>query len=218
MCGDKNQRDYPECLHLNGRKLPFVSSATNLGHTLSQDCTMDLYRQVCNDTRDILFYRADPNDTGIRKVLRRSLRGYALILWRCGCGSILQVLESLHQAGLECSSILLIISSPIRHKIMSRYVKFFSGLLTSCSPDVSLMANHDGWNKSSTTVLNLGLIVTETSLNTWSAAPASIPENLSVSVVWQRNEWSPFLLDIKGRIIWTIVSNLFSVCQVVTEI
>ena len=80
MCGDKNQRDYPECLHLNGRKLPFVSSATNLGHTLSQDCTMDLYRQVCNDTRDILFYRADPNDTGIRKVLRRSLRGYALIL------------------------------------------------------------------------------------------------------------------------------------------
>ena len=43
MCGDKNRRDYPECLHLNGRKLPFVSSATNLGHTLRQDCTMDLY-------------------------------------------------------------------------------------------------------------------------------------------------------------------------------
>ena len=83
-------------------------------------------------------------------------------------------MESLHQADLECSSILLIISSPIRHKIMSRYVKFFSGLLTSCSPDVSLMANHDGWNKSSTTVLNLGLIVTETSLNTWSALPQPV--------------------------------------------
>ena len=79
--------------------------------------------------------------------------------------------------------------SPIRHKILSRYVKFFSGLLTSCSPEVALIANLAGRDKSSTTGRNLELIAKETGLNPWSAAPASVREKLKLADVPQCDQW-----------------------------
>ena len=41
MCGNMNVRNYPAPLQLNGRDLPFVTTATHLGHELCQDCTMN---------------------------------------------------------------------------------------------------------------------------------------------------------------------------------
>ena len=46
MCGNMNTRNYPAPLQLNGRDLPFVTTATHLGHELSQDCTMDTYCKI----------------------------------------------------------------------------------------------------------------------------------------------------------------------------
>ena len=40
ICGDMKRRDYPASLKLNGKPLPFVTTATHLGHELSQDGTM----------------------------------------------------------------------------------------------------------------------------------------------------------------------------------
>ena len=40
MCGKTNVMNYPANLKLNGRDLPFVKTATHLGHELSQECNM----------------------------------------------------------------------------------------------------------------------------------------------------------------------------------
>ena len=41
MCGNMSSRKYPAPVQLNGRDLPFVTSATHLGHELTQACNMD---------------------------------------------------------------------------------------------------------------------------------------------------------------------------------
>ena len=48
MCGDMARRDYPAPLQLNGRDLPYVTTANHLGHLLTQACTMD---QDCKVSR-----------------------------------------------------------------------------------------------------------------------------------------------------------------------
>ena len=41
MCGSMTEKNYPAPLRLNNRVLPFVTTATHLGHELSQNCSLD---------------------------------------------------------------------------------------------------------------------------------------------------------------------------------
>lgn len=79
--------------------------------------------------------------------------------------------------------------TPTRHKIFSRYVNFFQSLLSSCSPEVRLVANLAGRDKASTTGRNLEFISKETNLNPWVATPASVRQNLKLSSIPQGDEW-----------------------------
>ena len=77
---------------------------------------------------------------------------------------------------------------PTRHKFLSRYVKFFQRLLKSSSPEVALLANIVGRDKSSTTGRNLNQISTETGMNPWCTSASSICKNLSFSKFPQSDE------------------------------
>ena len=78
---------------------------------------------------------------------------------------------------------------PTRHKFLSRYVKFFQRLLKSSSPEVALLANIVGSDKSSTTGRNLNQISTETGMNPWCTSASSICKNLSFSKFPQSQSW-----------------------------
>ena len=62
---------------------------------------------------------------------------------------------------------------PTRYKFLSRYVRFFQRLLKSSSPEVALLANIAGRDKSSTSGRNLSQIGSETGLNPWCTSPSS---------------------------------------------
>ena len=78
---------------------------------------------------------------------------------------------------------------PTRHKFLSRYMRFFQKLLKSSSPEVALLANIVGRDKSSTTGRNLSLISSETGLNPWTASPGSICQKLNLSRTPQEDAW-----------------------------
>ena len=149
ICGDINRRDYPATIKLNGKDLPFVTTATHLGHELSQDGSM---------TTDIRIKRAKFIDksTEIRETFSFAdpvqvlgaantycCDHYGSMLWdlfsepanqyyRCWntCTKLAwNCPRSTHTYFVTCQ--LAADFVPIRIKILASYVKFFRGL---CRP------------------------------------------------------------------------------------
>ena len=151
LCGD-NRRDYPAPLLLDGRELPFVTSATHLGHELSQDCSLDLDAKIkragfidrSTAVRETFSF-ADPVQV-ISAVGTYCGDHYGSMLWplygeaaqryyRCyntcvklawGCPRSTHTFYVRH---LLAQGVV-----PIRTQILSRYVKYVQTLLKGASP------------------------------------------------------------------------------------
>ena len=215
ICGDINRRDYPAALKLNGKDLPFVTTATHLGHELSQDGTMstDLklkrakFIDKSTEIRE-MFCFADPVQV-LKAVNIYCGDYYGSMLWdlygdpagkyyRCWntCTKLTwNCPRSTHTYFVTCQ--LAADFVPIRTKILVKYVKFFQSLLNSNSPEVALVANLVGHDVSSTTGGNLYRLGKETGLNPWTASPIMVRMALQQSdtVVPEEDLWRLPLLE-----------------------
>ena len=78
-----------------------------------------------------------------------------------------------------------------RRQVLSRYVKFLRGLLSSRSKEVALVASV----VRSTTWRNLWLIQEETELNPFTARPAEVRDRLKLAAVPEQDTWRLGLLE-----------------------
>ena len=112
MCGSVRNVQYPAALQLYGVDLPWVETATHLGHELHQLCNMDYdvktkraqFIANSTDIRDI-FQFANP-DQILRATNLYCGHCYGSMLWDLSsemAGQFFQGLESFCQAGLEGS-------------------------------------------------------------------------------------------------------------------
>ena len=91
---------------------------------------------------------------------------------------------------------------PIRHKVISRYVKFFQSLIRSKSKEVRLIAELAAKDKSSTTGKNLAKMRQETGLNPWVTSPFEVRLKLHKADVKVQvsDEWRlPYLQKLLGQ-------------------
>ena len=78
-----------------------------------------------------------------------------------------------------------------RRQVLSRYVKFFRGLLSSRSKEVALVASVISRDVRSTTGRNLWLIEEETYLNPFMARPAEVRDRLKLAAVPEQDSYLP---------------------------
>ena len=82
-----------------------------------------------------------------------------------------------------------------RRQVLSRYVKFLRGLLSSRSKEVALVASVVSRDVRSTTGRNLWLIEEETHLNPFTARPAEVRDRLKLAAVPEQDSWRLGLLE-----------------------
>ena len=82
-----------------------------------------------------------------------------------------------------------------RRQVLSRYVKFLRGLLSSRSREVALVASVVSRDVRSTTGRNLWLIQEETHLNPFMARPAEARDHLKLAAVPEQDTWRLGLLE-----------------------
>ena len=209
------RRDFPACLKLNGKSLPFVTTPTHVGHELSQDGTT---------TTDIKIKRAKFIDKSIEiretfsfadpiQILQAvniyCCDHYGSMLWdlygdmagqyyRCWntCAKLAwNCPRSTHSYFVTCQLAADFVS--IRTKILGTYVKFFKTLLNSKCPEVALVANLVGRDVQSTTGKNIARLPEETGLNPWVATPFMIKKLLmeNEATVPVEDKWRLPLLE-----------------------
>ena len=191
MCGNVNVRTYPAPLTLDGHCLPFVTTATHLGHELCQDCTMDQdskikraqYIDRSTDVRE-MFGFANPAQV-LSAIETYCGDHYGAMNWnlygesfgryvRCWNTCVKLVWNVPRSTHTYFVSALARGAPSIRTKILSRYVKYFQSLLASDCPEVALVANLAGRDRSSTTGINIYKLRKETGLNPWVTSPAEV--------------------------------------------
>ena len=213
MCGSMTCRNYPAPVQLNGRDLPYVTTAAHLGNELTQACTMEQDCKIkraeyIDKTVNIreTFSFAEPSQI-LQAIEKYCGDHYGAMLWpldgemtgqyfRCwstcvklvwdvprGCHTYL--VDNLLAANFVST----------RRQILGRYVKFFKGLLSSRSKEVVLVANIVARDKASVTGRNLEMLREETGLNPWSATPAQIRESLPKAEVPQQDRYRLGLLE-----------------------
>ena len=213
MCGDMARRDYPAPLQLNGRDLPFVTSATHLGHEITQACSM---LQDCKEKRAGYIDRtvsiretfsfAEPQQI-LQAVEKYCGDHYGAMLWqfdsdmagkyfRCWSTCVKLAWETPRATRSYLVDNLLAVNHvSTRRQVLSRYVKFFRGLMSSRSKEVALVASVVSHDVRSTTGKNLYLIREETGLNPFTARPAQVRDRLKIAAVPEQDTWRLGLLE-----------------------
>ena len=205
----------PVPLQLNKKDLPWVVSATHLGHELSQDGSMkiDMKFKRANfidksieiretfgfaDPVQILeainTYCGDHYGTMIWDLYSEGAGQY-FRCWNTAVKLVWNVPRSTHTYFVTCQ--LAANFESIRTKLLSRYVKFFQSLLKSKSPEVALVANLAGRDMGSTTGSNLSKLAQETGLNPWISSSSITRQTLDKLKVTVPNEdyWRLPLLE-----------------------
>ena len=77
----------------------------------------------------------------------------------------------------------------IKRQLLSRYVKFFKGLLKSKSREVQILSNIVARDVRSVTGRNLRLLETETGLDPWKATSIDIRDNIPISQIPNHDVW-----------------------------
>ena len=207
MCGSMRNVSYPTALKLYGTNLPWVETATHLGHELHQMCNMDfdiktkraMFINSSTDIRDCFSF-AKPDQI---------LRATSLYCGHC-YGSMLWDLSS-EMAGMFFRSwntcvklawnvprsthtylvnhLLAVNHSSFREQLLVRYWKFFQKLKKSKSSPVQLLANIVSRDIRTTTGRNLNFIQTETGLDPWRTSAQEVGESLVREPVPDQDQW-----------------------------
>jgi hypothetical protein len=194
MCGSMRNVTYPAALQLYGTDLPWVETATHLGHELHQMCTMDFdikakRAQFINNSTDIreTFSFANP-DQIIRATSLYCGHCYGAMLWDLSSEMSGQFFKSWNTSvklawrvprsthTYLVNHLLAVNHNSFREQLLVRYVKFFHKLRKSKSAPVQFLVNIVARDIRSTTGRNLHLLQTETGLDPWSTSENKFKE------------------------------------------
>ena len=199
MVGDKRNLAKPAPLVLCGRDLPWVESASHLGHMLHHSGTMDHDAAIARakfidqsvETRQA-FNFASPVEI-LRALQVYCSSHYGSMLWNLQGESALQYFRSwttavklawgcprgtrtyLVQQVLACGS------TSAELDIMARYCKFFQGLRNSPSTEVAVLANIVARDKRTCTGKNVSLVMEKSGCDIWSDSPGKVKSTLHAS-------------------------------------
>ena len=212
FCGRMNNVQYPAPVKLDGKDLPWVTSAEHLGHTLHQMGTMD---QDCKIKRARFIDKSveirEQLSFAYPEQVMKALQvfccdAYGSMLWELNSDSAEQFFKSWN------TSIKLIHDVPrstftylvegyfakgfasLRNQVISRYSNFFQKLLTSPSREIKLLANIVSRDPNSVTAKNIKYIKELTDLSVWDFSSWRIKEELPVKTVPEGEEWRLGLL------------------------
>lgn len=212
MCGSTRNISYPAPLKLYGTDLPWVLTATHLGHELHQMCSMEhdiktkkaMFINNSTDIRDT-FRFAKP-DQILKATSLYCCHLYGAMLWdissdMCGqfCRSWNTAVKLAWQVPWSTHTYLvnnvLGVNHPsIEEQLIVRYVNFFKKLRTSKSDKIQLLANIVARDIRSTTGKNLNTIEARTGLDPWSNSANLVKESLVRQPVPDEDLWRVPLL------------------------
>ena len=207
MCGQMNNVKKPEELQLNGKDLPWVESATHIGHELHQMCNMDFdikikraqFIDTSTNIRDVFSF-ANP-DQVLRAISLYCGHCYGSMLWDLSSEMSGQFFRSWSTAvklawGVPRSThtylvnhLLAVNHSSFREQLLVRYVKFFSKLRSSKATPVKFLVNIVASDIRSTTARNLHLIQQETDIDPWVTSGKAVEEKLLREPVPNEDIW-----------------------------
>ena len=192
MIGRRHALAKPPPLKLCGRALPWVASATHLGHELHESGTMDhdaviKRAKFIDDSVEVrtMFSWASPPD--ILKALKTYCSAfYGCMLWDLAGDKATQVYNSWNTAvklTWDCprqtktflvQQVLGIGMFSARTDIFARYVSFFRSLRTSSNLEIRVLANLTGRDLLSTTGKNLRTVKQASGLDPWQTPNAKM--------------------------------------------
>lgn len=185
MCGQKTDQRKPVPLSLCGRNLPYVSTATHLGHELHESGTMEYDTRVKRaqfisnslEVREVFNFASPSEILNAEKIYTCSF--YGSNLWDL-CGNMAGQVFSSWWTGVKLAwdvpratrgylaqHVLSGGLTSVRVDILSKFVGFFQSLRTSPCPEVSFLACLVGRDVRSATAKNLRLLRRETGLDPW---------------------------------------------------
>ena len=212
FCGKTNGVQYPDPVYLDGKVLPWVTSAEHLGHTLTQSGSMDqdckirraIFIQKSLEVREQLHY-ARPADI-MKAVSVYCGDSYGSMLWSLRS----EAAESYFKCWNTCvklvnkvprSSFTYLVEdyfaknqSSMRNQVLGRYHGFFHGLLKSPSQEVRLLCNMVARDPSSNTADNLSYIKEQSRLSIWKNSSVEIKHALPVRKIPECEQWRLGLL------------------------
>ena len=197
ICGQRDQLAKPAPLVLCGKLLPWVSTATHLGHELHQSGNMDYDTRIKRaqyitkslDTREMFSFASPIEVLKTLKVYTGSF--YGSNLWELGgqmasqvysaWGTNVRLAWSVPRAtrGYIAQQVLSPEITSARVDILSKYVGFFRGLRASPSPEVSFMAYFTARDLRTVTGRNLRFVRDESGLDPWTESPARVKKVLA---------------------------------------
>ena len=207
MTGSMRNVVYPTPLKLYNVDLPWVETATHLGHELHQMCDMNYdikvkKAQFISTSTDIreTFTFANP-DQVLSAVNVYAGHFYGAMLWDFSsdmCGQVFRSWNTCVKLAWDCprsthtyivDNLLATNHCSVKRQILARYVNFFKGLLKSTSGEVTVLANMVSRDVRSVTGRNLHMIERETGLDPWKTSAAKVKENLPYSAVPNQDLW-----------------------------
>ena len=207
----------PAPLILSGKELPWVASATHLGHELHESGTMDYdirmkrgeFISKSTDIRETFFFASPVEVLRAVKVFAGDMYGSNLwqlrgnmaeqvyhawntcikLAWQVPRGTHTYFVDRLLSCGI----------SHIRDDILARYVTFFKSLRQSPSVEVSVLVHIVGRDIRTTTGNNLQLIRDLSGLDPWCCTSKQVKTVLmdSLSEVPDLDTWRlPYLAKL----------------------
>ena len=197
VCGRNKHLVKPAPVTLYGVDLPWVSTATHLGHELSEDGSMDT--DVKGKRAAFITRRTEVRETFgfaspmevLTAVKVYTCDFYGAMLWDLGGEEVQKLLNCWTTCvklawnvprGTHTYFVDHLLSgdlSSAKVDIMVRYLKFFKGLLKSPTKEVLLMANLSARDVRSTVGKNLRYLQLESGQDPWITSPADLRQSLS---------------------------------------
>ena len=197
MCGQKTNLSKPSPLELSGTPLPWVSTATHLGHELHESGDMDYDTRIKRgqfisnslDVRETFSFASPMEILVALKTYTCSF--YGSNLWELGGQMAQQVYNSWGTAvklawsvpratrSYMVEHVLCPDLTSVRVDILSKYVGFFRSLRTSPSSEVSFMAHMVGRDLRTVTGRNLRLVQDESGLCPWQDSSGRVKKVLT---------------------------------------
>ena len=221
MVGNKRNLVKPAPLILGGRELPWVATASHLGHELHESGNMEHDAKVKRaefidksvEVRETFQFASPVEILQALKVYCSSF--YGSMLWDLSGEGACQVFNAwrvaiklawscprdtrtyLVQQVLSCDL------TSARTDILARYGKFFRSLRSSTSMEVAVMANLVSRDLQSTTGANLRLLEEVSGLSPWEASQDKLKkavEEKEIVAVDDFDKWRiPFLNKLLGQ-------------------
>ena len=219
MVGKARNLVKPVPLQLCGRDLPWVESATHLGHELHHSGTMDHDAHIARarfidqsvEVRQAFSF-ASPVEI-IRSLLVYCTSHYGAMLWDfqgeaatqycnswttaiklawdCPRGTRTYLVQQVLACGIQSA----------RTEIMARYCKFFQGLRSSPCREVAVLANLVGRDMRTTTGKNLSLIRKHSRGNPWTDSPKCLRAEMAKDEVVEVDDMDKWRVGYLGLLL-----------------